>query len=307
MTAGWTTRDIPDLSGAITIVTGASGGIGSQIARELARKAATVILACRSAGRGDATVEAIQTEIPDARVEVMTVDLASLASIRTFATTFRERYDRLNLLVNNAGVLLAPYGTTEDGFERHFGINHLGHFALTGLLIDRLLGADGSRVVTVSSRGHTLGRIDFADLMDQNGRRYSPARAYARSKLANLLFTYELQRKLPASSTIAVAAHPGGAATDLGRRMRERRSYRTLLPLLEWLSQSAAAAALPILRAATDPNVSGGEFYGPSGLLGMRGRPVKATSSRRSYDQTVAHRLWEVSEELTGVRFPRVS
>ena len=306
MAAGWTTRDIPDLSGAVTIVTGASGGIGSEVARELARKAATVILACRDPGRGAATRESIQAEIRHARVEVMTVDLAVLASIRRFARMFRERFDRLNLLVNNAGVLLAPYGTTEDGFEQHFGINHLGHFALTGLLIDRLLASRGSRVVTVSSRGHNFGRIDFADLMYQDGNGYSPARAYARSKLANLLFTYELQRRLARADTIAVAAHPGGAATDLGRRMRERRLYRTLLPLLEGLSQSAAAAALPILRAATDPTVAGGEFYGPGGFLGMRGHPVRTSSSPRSYDESTARRLWEASEELTGVRFPQV-
>jgi len=297
-------NDIPGLSGRTAIVTGASGGIGLEVTRELARKGAAVVLACRSHSRGHAALESVEAGVPDARVEVMELDLADLSSIQRFARTFRGSFDRLDLLINNAGVLLVPYGTTQDGFERHFGINHLGHFALTGLLIDRLLASDASRVVTVSSRGHVFGRMDFANLMFGSGRGYSAMRAYARSKLANLMFTYELQRRLPASSTMAVAAHPGGAATDLGRRMRERHLYRATLPLLERLSQSASAAALPILRAATDPNVAGGEFYGPSGLLGMRGHPVRVESSHSSYDEDTARRLWASSEDLTGVCFP---
>jgi len=300
---GWTVQDIPDLSRTVAIVTGASGGIGSVIARELARKAASVVLACRSVDRGQATVDSIRAEIPDARVEVVPLDLARLTSVRQFARAFRSRHDCLHLLINNAGVLLVPHGTTEDGFERHFGVNHLGHFALTGLLFDRLLTSGMSRVVTVSSRGHVFGRIDCEALTDDGAGDYSPARAYARSKLANLLFTYELQRRLRTASVIAVAAHPGGAATDLGRRMSDRRLYRAIRPVLEWLSQSAAEAALPILRAATDPGVVGGEFYGPSGRFGMRGRPVKTESSRRSHDEETARRLWQLSEDLTGTRF----
>lgn len=175
--------------------------------------------------------------------------------------------------------------------------------APTGLLIDRLLATVGSRVVTVSSRAHAVGQIDFADLMAEGGDGYSAARAYARSKLANLLFTYELQRRLSKTAVIAVAAHPGGAATNLGRRMGDRRFYRVLLPLLGWLSQSAAQGARPVLRAATDPRVMSGEYYGPSGLLGMRGRPVRVQSAPRTHDPDSAQRLWSVSEELTGVRF----
>ena len=300
----WTEKDIPDLSGTVAIVTGANSGIGLEVSRELARKNATVVLACRSGSRGQAATESIRSGIPEARAEVMALDLASLASIWQFAETFKESHDRLDVLVNNAGVLLLPYGTTKDGFETHFGINHLGHFALTGLLMDRLLATDASRIVTVGRRGHGMGRIDFANLMYEDGKGYSAARAYARSKLANLLFTYELQRRLVGANTIAVAAHPGGAATDLGRHMGDRRFYRALLPLLEWLSQSAARGARPILRAATDPDVIGGQYYGPGGFLGMRGHPVNRRSSRRSYDKSVARRLWEVSEELTGVRFP---
>ncbi len=304
MNTTWTPDDIPDLSGSVAVVTGANSGMGLEVSRALARKNAAVVLACRDNDRGRAASESIRSGIPEARVEVMTLDLASLASVRRFAEAFLGGHNRLDVLVNNAGVLLVPYDTTEDGFERHFGINHLGHFALTGLLMDRLLATSASRIVTVGSRGHIMGRIDFANLMYESGEGYSAARAYARSKLANLLFTYELQRRIAVTDTIAVAAHPGGAATDLGRRMRDRRFYRAILPLLEWLSQSAAAGARPILRAATDPAVKGGQYYGPGGLLGMRGAPVVVRSHPRSHDKDVARRLWEVSEELTGVRFP---
>jgi len=300
----WTPNVIPDLSGIVAIVTGANSGMGWEVSRALAWKNAAVVLACRDEDRGRAASESIRSGIPKARVEVVALDLASLASVRRFAEAFLDSHDRLDVLVNNAGVLLAPYDTTEDGFERHFGINHLGHFALTGLLMDRLLATSASRIVVVSSRGHGMGRIDFANLTFEGGKGYSAARAYARSKLANLLFTYELQRRLVGADTIAVAAHPGGAATDLGRRMRDRRCYRAILPLLEWLSQSAAEGARPILRAATDPDAAGGQYFGPGGLLGMRGAPVVVRSHPRSHDSVVARRLWDVSEELTGVRFP---
>ena len=303
MSRKWTPNDIPDLSGSVAIVTGANSGIGWEVSCALARKNAAVVLACRDDDRGRAASESIRSGIPEARVEVMTLDLASLGSVRRFAEAFRADHDRLDVLVDNAGVLLVPYDTTEDGFERHFGVNHLGHFALTGLLMDRLLATSASRIVAVGSRGHAMGRIDFANLMYEGGKGYSALRAYTRSKLANLLFTYELQRRLAGADTIAVAAHPGGAATDLGRRMGDRRCYRAILPLLEWLSQSAAEGARPILRAATDPNVKGGRYYGPRGLLGMRGDPVVVRSHPRSHDRDVARRLWEVSEELTGVRY----
>jgi len=299
----WTLEDMPDLSGRAAIVTGASSGMGLETSRELARRGAVVVLACRDARRGEAAIESVRSGIPDARVSVQALDLASLASVGRFAAAFRDRHDRLDLLILNAGVLLAPHDRTEDGFELHFGINHLGHFALTGLLIDRLLGTSGSRVVTVSSLAHARGRIDFAAAIDGTAERYAAARAYARSKLANLLFSYELQRRLRGTAVISVAAHPGGAATSLGRRMTDRPGYRLFLPLLEWLSQSAAQGARPILRAATDPNAAGGEYYGPAGRLGMRGHPVTVPSSSCSHDLGAAARLWELSETLTGVRF----
>lgn len=300
----WTPEEIPDLSGRTAVVTGASGGIGFEAAAGLARKGAHTILACRDRARGQAVMSRIRSESPDARVEIMMLDLESLSAIRTFAEAFEARHDRLDILVNNAGVLLVPYGTTRDGFERHLGVNHLGHFALTGRLMRRLSATTASRVVTVSSRGHALGRLDLAGLWYEGGRGYSAIGAYARSKLANLLFTYELQRRLEGTTTVAVAAHPGGAPTGLGRRMSDRRAYRVLLPLMEWLSQSAAEAARPILRAATDPHATGGEYYGPGGFLGMRGDPTIVQSHWRSHDRDVARRLWQVSEDLTGVRFP---
>lgn len=304
MAEKWSIADMPDLSGRVAVVTGANAGIGFEVSRELVKAGATVVFACRSERRGRAAIEVVRSENPAARADLISLDLASLASVRRFAETFKARHGRLDLLIANAGVMLVSCDTTEDGFERHFGVNHLGHFALTGRLIDRLVATGGARIVAVSSAAHGIGRIDFDDLTYERGRRYSALRAYADSKLAGLLFTYELQRRLTGSSTIAVAAHPGGAATNLGRRMSDRRWYRAVLPVLERLSQSAAEAARPILRAATDPDAVGGEFFGPSGLLGMRGHPIVVKTARRSYDAHEAERLWEISEELTGVQFP---
>jgi NAD(P)-dependent dehydrogenase (short-subunit alcohol dehydrogenase family) len=301
----WTTDNIPDLTGKVIIVTGANSGIGYEAAKEFARKGAQTILACRSLDKAQAAMEQIRAEIPDAPVEIKELDLADLASVRQFADEFKAEYDRLDVLANNAGIMMNPYTTTEDGFESQFGTNHLGHFALTGLLIDLLLNTPGSRVVNVSSNGHRFGSLDFDNLMYENGNGYSPARAYGRSKLANLLFTYELQRRYEAigADAIAVAAHPGGSQTNLGRHLEERwyaGLYGSLQPLI---AQSAAMGALPTLRAATDPNVAGGQYYGPGGFMEQRGYPVVVSSSDASHDRDVARQLWEVSEELTGVTF----
>jgi len=300
----WTADRIPDLSGRVVIVTGGNSGIGLETARRLARKGACVILASRDEPRARAAIRSIRTEIPEAEVGFLPVDLASLRSVRDFAEAFRTRFDCLDILVNNAGVMVVPYGRTEDGFERQFGTNHLGHFALTGLLIDRLLGSPASRVVTVTSAAYRYGRLDFENLMSDGAKGYSAFRAYARSKLANLLFTQELQRRLSDSDTISVAAHPGGAATDLGRRATERRVYRVLLPVFERVSQSAAEAARAVLRAATDPNVQGGELFGPGGRFGMRGAPVVVRPGLAGKGEALARQLWQVSEDLTGVRYP---
>jgi NAD(P)-dependent dehydrogenase (short-subunit alcohol dehydrogenase family) len=304
----WTAVDIPDLTGRLIIVTGANSGIGFEAARELTRHGAHVVLACRNRDKAQAALDEIRAEIPDAAVEIMLLDLASLASVRQFAEAFRAEHSRLDVLVNNAGIMMVPYGTTEDSFERQLGTNHLGHFALTGLLVDLLLETPGSRVVNVSSTGHHFGRIDFGNLMYRNGQGYSPARAYGRSKLANLLFTYELQRRYAAvgSDAIAVAAHPGGAHTNLGRYLEDRWYFGLFKRLEPLVAQSAAMGALPILRAATDPEVQGGQYYGPSGFLQLRGLPVVVGSSRASHDEAVARRLWTVSEQLTGVRYTQL-
>jgi len=303
MAQGWTVDGIDDLSGKVAIVTGANSGIGLEVSRVLARNGARVVLACRSERRSRAAMTSIQFGHPGARIEARPLDLASLESIHRFAHAFLATHARLDLLVNNAGVMLVPYGLTEDGFELHMGTNHLGHFALTGLLMDRLLETSGSRIVSVTSAAYRFGRREFDRLTTNRRSGYSAFRAYARSKLANLVFTQELQRRLSGTGTLAVAAHPGGAATDLGRRMTARRLYRTLLPLLEWLSQSAKDGASSVLRAATDPRATGGSCYGPAGLLGMRGRPVVRPVNQRYIKPNSALRLWQRSEALTRVRF----
>jgi NAD(P)-dependent dehydrogenase (short-subunit alcohol dehydrogenase family) len=300
----WTADDIPDLSRRVAFVTGANSGIGYEIARELARKRAHVILACRRADRAAEALERIRFEVHDADVESLSLDLASLESVRRCAARFLDRFSRLDILICNAGVMLVPYGTTRDGFELHFGTNHLGHFALTGFLLEHLLTTPGSRIVSVTSAAYRYGDLDFGNLMFEGGRGYARFRAYARSKLANLLFALELDRRLAGTDCSSLAAHPGGAATGLGRHMGDRSWYQALLPLLTRLSQSASRGALPILRAATDPDAVGGTCFGPSGLLGMRGAPIQVPNCRR-IDARLSRLLWEVSEQLTGVSFPQ--
>jgi NAD(P)-dependent dehydrogenase (short-subunit alcohol dehydrogenase family) len=308
MSDNWTTDNIPDLTGKVIVVTGANSGIGFEAAREFARNGARTILACRNMEKAQAALNQIQAEIPNAPAEIMQLDLASLKSVHKFAGELKARYDRLDVLLNNAGIMMVPYGTTEDGFERQFGTNHLGHFALTGLLIDLLLKTPGSRVVNVSSTGHRFGSMDFDNLMYEGGNGYSPTRAYGRSKLANLLFTYELQRRYEATgaAAIVVAAHPGGSKTNLGRHLEGSWYHRSLRRLEPLLTQSAAMGALPSLRAAVDPDVSGGQYFGPGGFMEQGGYPVVVQSSSASHDEAAARQLWEVSEQLTGVRYTQL-
>jgi NAD(P)-dependent dehydrogenase (short-subunit alcohol dehydrogenase family) len=304
MSENWTTDNIPDLSGKVIIVTGANSGIGFEAAKELARKGGYTILACRSMEKGQDAAQRIRTEVPQAPLEPMVLDLASLNSVRAFAENFMAAHNRLDLLINNAGIMWVPQGKTEDGFENQFGTNHLGHFALTGLLIELLTKTPGARVVNISSVGHRAGVMDFDNLMFEKGE-YGRHPAYGRSKLANLLFTYELQRRFDTAdvNVIATAAHPGGSSTNLSRHVEGRWYFRLLRPLMEWMSQSAAMGALPTLRAATDPNAKGGDYYGPDGFYESRGYPVLVESSAASHSQVDAQRLWEVSQELTAVRF----
>jgi NAD(P)-dependent dehydrogenase (short-subunit alcohol dehydrogenase family) len=296
--AKWTTTDIPDQTGRVAVITGANTGLGYETAAALAAKGAQVVLAVRNLDKGKDAAALINKRSPAAEVILQELDLTSLDSIRAAAEQLRSDHDRIDLVINNAGVMWTPKSTTKDGFELQFGTNHLGHFALTGLLLKQMLPVPGSRVVTVSSVGHRMqARINFDDL--QWERSYSRVRAYGQSKLANLMFTYELQRRLAGpGTTIAVAAHPGFAATEL---MRHTPAAAVVTPLF---SQDAAMGALPVLRAATDPGVVGGQYYGPGGFLGLRGYPKLAASSRRSHDEAVQRRLWAVSEELTGVTFP---
>jgi NAD(P)-dependent dehydrogenase (short-subunit alcohol dehydrogenase family) len=298
----WTAVDIPDQTGRTAVITGANTGLGFETAAALAGRGARVVLAVRNLEKGKQAAARITATTPGADVELQELDLSSLESVRAAAAQLRSDHDRIDLLINNAGVMYTPKSTTKDGFELQFGTNHLGHFALTGLLLDRLLPVAGSRVVNVSSIGHRIrAAIHFDDL--QWERRYSRVGAYGQSKLANLLFTYELQRRLaPRGTTIAAAAHPGGSATELTRNLP--RLIATLTTVVEPLFQSADQGALPTLRAATDPAVLGGQYFGPDGFLEMRGYPKVVASSAQSHDVEVQRRLWTVSEELTGVVYP---
>ena len=300
----WTVAEMPDQTGRIAVVTGANTGLGFDTAAELAARGASIVLAVRDVEKGEDAAARIIATSPGADVAVQPLDLSSLDSVRAAADDLRAGHDRIDLLINNAGVMYTPKGTTADGFELQFGTNHLGHFALTGLLLDRLLAVAGSRVVTVSSVGHRIrSRIDFDDL--QSERSYSRVAAYGRSKLANLLFTYELQRRLAAagSSTTALAAHPGLSNTDLVRNSPHLlRAANALYG--RFVSQSAAMGALSTLRAATDPAAQGGQYYGPDGFRELRGHPVVVESSKQSHDADMQRRLWTDSEELTGVTYP---
>jgi NAD(P)-dependent dehydrogenase (short-subunit alcohol dehydrogenase family) len=300
----WTADDVPDQTGRLALVTGANSGIGLETARVLVGRGARVLMACRNPEKGaDA-----QQEIGSAHVELLELDLADLASVRSAASRVLAEHDRLDLLINNAGIMAVPEGRTPDGFELQLGTNHLGHFALTGLLVERLLETPGSRVVNVSSGAHRWGDLDFDDLQWER-RTYKRFGAYGSSKLANLLFTLELQRRfdVDGAKSLAVSAHPGIAKTNLARRPAgSPGAWRDSVMRLftGWMLQDAAMGALPTLRAATDPDVLGGEYYGPDGRGELGGHPVKVPASTRAQDAERAARLWRVSEQLTGVSFP---
>ncbi|MDH6490420.1 oxidoreductase [Streptomyces sp. SAI-127] len=302
--SGWSAKAIPDQSGRVAVITGANSGIGYVTARELARRGARVLLACRSEARGAGAGERLVAEVPGAQVQFARLDLGDLSCVRQFAAAYP--YDRLDLLVNNAGVMALPYGTTADGFETQFGTNHLGHFALTGLLLPTLLETPAARVVTVSSTAHALANIDIDDLNSE--RRYRRWVAYARSKTANLLFVHELARRLAAhgSDVVAAAAHPGYAATNLqtaGPKMAGRRAAERFMRVgNRFFAQSADAGALPTLYAATAPDVPPDSFTGPS-LAGWRGSPAPSWRAPWTRDDRASQRLWAASEELTGVTY----
>jgi NAD(P)-dependent dehydrogenase (short-subunit alcohol dehydrogenase family) len=298
----WTTADIPDQTGRVAVITGANTGLGYETALALAAHGAHVVLAVRDLDKGKDAISRIVSQSPQADLALQELDLTSLESVRAASRQLRADHDRIDLLINNAGVMYPPKSTTKDGFELQFGTNHLGHFAFTGLLLDRLLPVAGSRVVTISSIGHRIrADIHFDDLQWEHG--YNRVSAYGQAKLANLLFTYELQRRLAShGTTIAVAAHPGGSNTELMRHLPGWAA--SLYPVLEPIFQDAAMGALPQLRAATDPAVQGGQYYGPDGFGQTRGYPKIVGSSKKSHDAGLQRRLWTVSEELTAVTYP---
>lgn len=293
----WTAQDMTDQSGKMVIVTGANSGIGYEAAQALAVVGAHVVMACRDTSKGEAAAEAIRKAGPSGSLKVMALDLADLSSVRQFSEAFTQTFTRLDILVNNAGVMAIPNRRTADGFEMQFGTNHLGHFALAGSLIDLLIHTPNSRVITVSSYAHFFGWINFKDL---NGEKfYQKWVAYCQSKLANVMFAYELQRRLSrgGGNPISLAVHPGYAATDL------QRYSPIFIALNRVVAQSPKMGALPTLYGATHPDICGGEYIGPDGFLAQRGYPHVARSSRHSHDEATARRLWAVSEKLTGVHF----
>jgi NAD(P)-dependent dehydrogenase (short-subunit alcohol dehydrogenase family) len=303
----WTSADIPDQRGRTAVITGGNTGLGFETAKLLAEHGATVILACRDADRAADAAARITAAVPDSAVRTLHLDLASLASVRRAADQLRADHPRLDLLVNNAGGVRPRHAVTEDGFESTFATNHLGPFAFTGLILDRLLAVPGSRVVTVSSIGHRRGTVNFDDLHFARGYRYQ--HAYFQAKLANLMFTYELHRRLASAGvpTIAVAAHPGNARTEFGREMPlpVRVMMRPQLRMLTWwLMQSPRRGALAAVRAAVAPDVAGCDYYGPPGRAQFTGYPARVQSSARSHDTAAQRRLWQESERLTGVSYP---
>ncbi len=303
MSSRWSADQIPDQRGRSAVVTGANSGLGLISARELARAGADVVLACRNLEKGLAAQRTIEAAAPQAQVTLAELDLGSLASVKAFADRFLESHDGLDLLLNNAGVMAPPRRETADGFELQLGTNLLGHFALTAHLLGALEGRAGARVVTLSSNAHKMGRIDFDDLQSEHGyRRWS---AYGQSKLADLMFSLELDRRLRAAgSTVAsVAAHPGYAATNLQTAAAPAIDRLVMRATNLLMAQSAEMGALPSLYAATAPGVAGGSYIGPDGIGEFRGHPKVVSPSRAARDQQTAAHLWAVAEELTGVRF----
>ena len=294
----WDASNIAGQSGRIVIVTGSSSGIGFETAKVLAGKNANIIIAVRNLDKGNLAADRIKLQYKNAAVSVMELDLANLKSIRTFADNFRKKYSHLDLLINNAGVMIPPYSKTGDGFELQFGTNHLGHFALTALLINLVRETKNSRIINVSSAAHKSGTIDFDDL-NWAKRKYSAWRAYGDSKIANLYFTYELHRRLDiaGSKVIVAAAHPGWTATEL------QRHSGIFIALNSLFAQNVFMGALPTLYAATADNVCGGDYFGPSGWQEWRGYPKKVESNELSHDRNIAAQLWNVSEKLTNITF----
>lgn len=301
----WTIANIPDLTGKIIIVTGGNSGLGYESVKAFAEKGAEVILASRSIEKGELAKDEILKGLSKAKIIVMPLDLMDFASIKYFTKIFKEKYDQLDVLLNNAGIMTTPYFLTKDGLEAQMETNHFGHFALTAQLLHLIKSTPDSRVVNVSSMAHKQGKIDFENLLFDNGKGYSAMKSYGRSKLSNLLFTYELQRLFETRgiNSIAVSAHPGVSNTNLARFIEDKLIFKILMPIMSPFIQEQNMGALPQIRASVDKNVKGGEYYGPGGFNEMKGHPVLVQSNAASHNLADAKKLWEVSEKITRVSF----
>jgi NAD(P)-dependent dehydrogenase (short-subunit alcohol dehydrogenase family) len=294
----WTADNVPEQKGKITIVTGSNSGIGFETAKVLTNKNARVIIAVRNQEKGEKAVQKIKDENKSAELDLMMLDLANLKSVRNFADEFKQKYDRLDLLINNAGVMIPPYSKTEDGFELQFGTNHLGHFALTGILFNLIRKTGNAQIVNLSSNAHKMGNINFDDL-NWEKRKYKAQKAYGDSKIANLYFTYELRDRIKSNGlpVMITAAHPGWTYTELQRYSGIMEFFSKIFAMTE------EQGALPTLRAATDENAQSGDYFGPNGFLQMKGYPVKVESNNLSHNKEIAVKLWDISEKLTNVKF----
>ena len=301
----WTLNNIPDLTGKTIVVTGANTGLGYESVKVFAQNGANVVMACRSVEKGEMARKQLVRLFPSSIIQVMELDLADLKSIHNFALTFKQSHAHLDVLLNNAAVMLVPYSLTKDGFENQMGTNHLGHFALTGILLDILKKSPKSRVVNVSSLSHKQGMMDFDNLLFENGKDFSAMKAYGRSKLSNLLFTYELQRFFDTKGIdcISVAAHPGVTNKNKTSLREAKLLMKIYKLLLSEIIQSPAMGALPEIRASVDPNVKGGEYYGPGGMLELSGHPALVQPKQTAFNVEDARKLWEVSEKLTSVKY----
>jgi NAD(P)-dependent dehydrogenase (short-subunit alcohol dehydrogenase family) len=294
----WNTNNIPNQKGKIVVITGATSGLGKEATRVFAQKNATVIMAVRNTQKGDQVAAEIKKLVPEVKIEVRKLDLGSLSSVKSFSEQILADYNCLDILINNAGVMMCPFSKTEDGFEIQMGTNHLGHFALTGLLMPLLKNTKGARIVATSSIAHLQGNIDFEDI-NWEKRKYNTTKAYSDSKIANLYFAYELARKLKdnPNAPVVTAAHPGYTKTEL---QRHNLFWRIMNPIM---GQEVGQGALPTLRAGTDIQAKGGDYFGPSGFQELKGAPIVVKSNKMSHNMANAKRLWEVSEKLTGVNF----
>lgn len=300
----WDYENLEPLNGKIIIVTGGNSGLGFESVRFFAKNGATVIMAARSIEKAENAKQVILDECGECVIEIKYLDLASLSSVNQFASDITNTYPHIDILLNNAGIMTVPYGLTEDGFEKQFGVNHLGHFALTAQLFKLLLKAENPRIVNISSQAHRIGTMDFHNLMFEQGV-YNEARAYGRSKLANLLFTYELNKrsKEKGLNIKIMAAHPGSSKTNLARHLESRKSFRWFKWLFNITAQSAFNGALPGIRACLDPEAKSGEYYGPSGVMQLKGHPVVVSAASKANNAEDATALWSKSEELTKVKF----